>query len=295
MVTKIKNWKWPAKLAIGLLFLLIGLGAIIGGNKGVPIQAADQIENHVSADTTTLSSNSDISKIKAVLLNSYQNYDSVSFKFNKWELIDGKKHLTNASVKVVQRPVPMVNMMMTSGMEGEKQYITQEISDGKQTFTYDEGRNWYFVRDTYISPDPKKMPAEAPENAVSVYENGTRIPSGGDVELVVHPELLAQNWMLNSQVSIGEVEKIAGREALRLDIFPAEAAKDKLGDKRVYWIDSQTGVILGSDIYHNGQKSESFILEDVVFNQEISKENFVFTAPQGVPDLNTVHASPFPE
>lgn len=294
MVTKIKDWKWPAKSAIGVLVLLIGLGAIISSNKGVPIQAANQIESRVSAEA--LASNSDISKIKDMLLNSYQNYDSVSFKFNKWEqLIDGKKYLTNASVQVVQRPVPMVNMMMTSGMEGEKQYITQEISDGKQTFTYDEGRNWYFVRDTYISPDPKKMPAEAPENAISVYENGTRIPSGGDVELVVHPELLAQNWMLNSQVSIGEVEKIAGREALRLDIFPSEAVKDKLGDKRVYWIDSQTGVILGNDIYHNGQKSQSFILEDVVFNQQISKDNFVFAAPQGVPGLNTIHASPFPE
>ncbi|WP_131820828.1 hypothetical protein [Desulfotruncus arcticus] len=55
-----------------------------------------------------------------------------------------------------------------------------------------------------------------------------RIPSGGDVELVVYPELLAQNWMLNSQISIGEVEKIAECEALRLDIFPSEASKDKL-------------------------------------------------------------------
>jgi outer membrane lipoprotein-sorting protein len=112
--------------------------------------------------------------------------------------------------------------------------------------------------------------AELGDNVVIPDLNGTFLPIGG-INEIIHPELLVQSVFRNGELTnVGE-EKYLDRS---VTVFKVVFKEPKLGDTQKFWIDNETGIVLKTILYNNGEAVKISYFESIQFVNSIEKSKF---------------------
>lgn len=204
------------------------------------------------------------------------NVSSVEQVLAKMLRTDGAYRTLSARM-ISERKGQVIEDVTLAVAQPDRYRVQAKSSDGTQKWTaVSNGSDiWLHHPDGTVEPRRNTTrqaaiipPTDPRPDRVMVPVSGTDLPIGGNANSMTHPQSVVQGVMPVAVAQLLGIANVSGREGVVLELRPNPAEKrplqPKFGSRRVYVVDTQTGILLREEQYGpDGQLEWHHELSDV--------------------------------